>query len=109
MILPNYGRKKARKEERKVSALQILRHIYLLDNDSIRCIIASIYVYVCIASYLSLGGKKNMNLIQIQDIYSDLWKIDSAVDLLKSGGVGVICTDTCYSFVTSIHSQKGTS
>ena len=56
---------------------------------------------------MNAGGKRSVNLIQIQDIYSDLWKVDATIDLLKNGGVGVICTDTCYSFITSIHSQKG--
>ena len=58
--------------------------------------------------YLYTGeGKRKINLIQVQDVHSDLWKIDSIIDILKDGGVGVICTDTCYSFVTSIDSQKG--
>ena len=45
--------------------------------------------------------------IDIEDFYSDGWKLSSAVDVLRNGGIGVIPTDTCYSFVTPLSSRKG--
>jgi len=50
---------------------------------------------------------KFAELISIADPDSDLWKVDSVLDILKNGGVGVITTDTCYSFVTKVTSTKG--
>ena len=45
--------------------------------------------------------------IQIEDFYSDGWKLEEVVEILRSEGVGVIPTDTCYSFVTCLNSRKG--
>ena len=45
--------------------------------------------------------------IQIEDFYSDGWKLDEVVEILRNDGVGVIPTDTCYSFVTCLNSRKG--
>lgn len=50
---------------------------------------------------------KFANLISIEDPSYDLWKIDPVIDVLRDGGVGVISTDTCYSFVTKVTSTKG--
>jgi tRNA threonylcarbamoyl adenosine modification protein (Sua5/YciO/YrdC/YwlC family) len=58
-----------------------------------------------------LNAKSNKakfaNLISIEDPAYDLWKIDPVIDVLRDGGVGVISTDTCYSFVTKVTSTKG--
>lgn len=51
--------------------------------------------------------KKIADIISIEDIYSDAWKLESVVSCLQNGGMGVISTDTCYAFVTQINSQKG--
>jgi tRNA threonylcarbamoyl adenosine modification protein (Sua5/YciO/YrdC/YwlC family) len=45
--------------------------------------------------------------IDVDEEYSDAWRLDEAVDILKNGGIGVIPTDTCYSFVTCLNSRKG--
>ena len=63
----------------------------------------------------SVGGssgeiKKKGNkpeIISVEDIHSDMWRVESVISTLQNGGVGVICTDTCYSFVTQITSAKG--
>lgn len=52
-------------------------------------------------------SKHVTDVIEIEDIYQDNWKLQNAVTILKNGGMGVICTDTCYSFVTSIDSVEG--
>lgn len=46
-------------------------------------------------------------IIYVEDIHSDMWRVESVISMLQNGGVGVICTDTCYSFVTQITSTKG--
>ena len=51
--------------------------------------------------------KQKTATIQVEDIYSDGWKLQDAIDILEKGGVGVLCTDTCYSIVTSIDSSVG--
>ena len=56
---------------------------------------------------MSSRPKQKTATIQVEDIYSDGWKLQDAIDILKKGGVGVLCTDTCYSFVTSIDSSEG--
>jgi len=33
--------------------------------------------------------------------------LEPIIDILKKDGVGIIPTDTCYSFVTDVHSRKG--
>ena len=48
-------------------------------------------------------------VVNIENIYSDLWQIQSISKILLDGGMGVICTDTCYSFVTLITSTTGVS
>ena len=49
------------------------------------------------------------DFVIVEDIYSDGWKLDTAVKALQNGAVGVIPTDTCYSFVTimSNDNRKG--
>lgn len=48
-------------------------------------------------------------IISIENDYEIDWKIEPILEILRNGGVGVIPTDTCYSFVTSIHSKDGIS
>ena len=66
--------------------------------------------------YAKRKGVKNKDMaktssqtkyIDVEDFYSDGWKLDEVVEILRNGGVGVIPTDTCYSFVTSLNSRKG--
>ena len=38
---------------------------------------------------------------------SDAWRADKVLDIIRSGGVGVLPTDTCYAFVTSVDSKEG--
>ena len=45
--------------------------------------------------------------IEIRDISSDGWKLTAAIEILRQGGLGIIPTDTCYMFVTSVHSRNG--
>jgi tRNA threonylcarbamoyl adenosine modification protein (Sua5/YciO/YrdC/YwlC family) len=52
-------------------------------------------------------GKKSPTIVSIEDLDSDIWKCESIVEILQGGGVGVIPTDTCYSFVTQITNLKG--
>lgn len=67
-------------------------------------------------SYQVLHGKtktKSSNqqpkIVIIEDLYSDSWQLENISKVLQDGGVGVICTDTCYSFITLISSPIGTS
>ena len=53
------------------------------------------------------GQQKNTKFIDVEDFYSDGWRLDEVVEILKNGGVGVVPTDTCYSYVTSLNSRKG--
>mmetsp|Transcript_30188 Transcript_30188/g.50494 ORF Transcript_30188/g.50494 Transcript_30188/m.50494 type:complete len:339 (+) Transcript_30188:48-1064(+) len=53
------------------------------------------------------GPKSKPTIIQIEDYYSDSWKLEGVARILKDGGVGVIPTDTCYSFVTTISNADG--
>jgi hypothetical protein len=54
------------------------------------------------------GSKKTMtSFVSIEDVNSDLWQLEPVIDLLREGQVGVIPTDTCYSFVTPITSREG--
>jgi tRNA A37 threonylcarbamoyladenosine synthetase subunit TsaC/SUA5/YrdC len=52
-------------------------------------------------------ASKLAEIISIEDSASELWKLDKFVDILNMGGVGVIPTDSCYSFITTIASTKG--
>jgi tRNA threonylcarbamoyl adenosine modification protein (Sua5/YciO/YrdC/YwlC family) len=69
-----------------------------------------ITTWIGISGFSFAGGKTKApgcQIIAVEDFYSDLWKIDPIIGILNSGGVGIIPTDTCYSFVTSIHSKEG--
>ena len=50
--------------------------------------------------------KSKSDVILIDDIYSDGWMLDAVVSTLQKGGVGVIPTDTCYSFVTLLSNEN---
>jgi tRNA threonylcarbamoyl adenosine modification protein (Sua5/YciO/YrdC/YwlC family) len=54
------------------------------------------------------GGvvKKDVDIIKIEDEYCDMWKMSGVVDALQKGDVGVLPTDTCYSFVARIDDAK---
>ena len=52
-------------------------------------------------------AKRVPDVIEIEDLFQDNWKLQNVITILKNGGMGVICTDTCYSFVTSINSVEG--
>jgi tRNA threonylcarbamoyl adenosine modification protein (Sua5/YciO/YrdC/YwlC family) len=45
--------------------------------------------------------------VQVNSDGSDAWRTMSIVEILKSGGVGVLPTDTGYGFVTLLDSKKG--
>ncbi|CBN79418.1 translation factor [Ectocarpus siliculosus] len=51
--------------------------------------------------------KKAALYIQIEDLESDSWRLIEAGNILRKGGVGVIPTDTCYTFACDILSRKG--
>ncbi|KAJ1426707.1 DHBP synthase RibB-like alpha/beta domain-containing protein [Ochromonadaceae sp. CCMP2298] len=56
------------------------------------------------------GGKEKKakaKIVQIEEFYSDCWQLEEVARILKDGGVGVIPTDTCYSFVTPLSSLEG--
>jgi tRNA threonylcarbamoyl adenosine modification protein (Sua5/YciO/YrdC/YwlC family) len=57
----------------------------------------------------SFNQLKVPNIIRIDDNYSeyDRWKLEPIIDILNNGGVGVVPTDSCYSFVSSINSKTG--
>jgi len=50
--------------------------------------------------------KGSPDFIVIEDFYSDSWKLDAVVEKLKQGKIGVIPTDTCYSFVALLSNKK---
>ncbi|CAN0392425.1 unnamed protein product [Ascophyllum nodosum] len=45
--------------------------------------------------------------IEVDDLASDAWRLEEAADILRDGGVGVIPTDTCYTFACDLHSRRG--
>jgi len=64
----------------------------------------------------NLYGKKNKKdtdsiqsniIINIDDYYQDNWKLDEIIKILNKGGLGVIPTDSCYSFCTKVSSREG--
>jgi tRNA threonylcarbamoyl adenosine modification protein (Sua5/YciO/YrdC/YwlC family) len=59
------------------------------------------------AKQKTASKKSPTTFISIEDRFGGLWLLDSAINSLKSGGIGVIPTDTCYSFVTPITSKEG--
>ncbi|CAM9948418.1 unnamed protein product [Discosporangium mesarthrocarpum] len=38
---------------------------------------------------------------------ADWWKLDQAAEVLRAGGLGVVPTDTCYTFACDVHSRRG--
>jgi len=55
------------------------------------------------------GSKKAPSalFLEVEADGSDAWRCDRVVDIIKSGGVGVLPTDTSYAFVTSLSSKAG--
>jgi len=55
------------------------------------------------------GSKKAPSalFLEVEADGSDTWKCDRVVEIIKSGGVGVLPTDTSYAFVTSLSSKAG--
>ena len=53
----------------------------------------------------SSNGKKMPIIIEVEDINTDAWKLESVCNMIEAGKVGVIPTDTCYSFVASTASR----
>lgn len=53
------------------------------------------------------AGSGATSFVSIEDVHSDLWQLESVIDVLRAGGVGVIPTDTCYSFVAPLSSRSG--
>jgi tRNA threonylcarbamoyl adenosine modification protein (Sua5/YciO/YrdC/YwlC family) len=58
-------------------------------------------------STASSSSTSNPVFISVEDVHSDLWQLEKVIDVLREGGVGVLPTDTCYSFVTRLSSQEG--
>jgi tRNA threonylcarbamoyl adenosine modification protein (Sua5/YciO/YrdC/YwlC family) len=55
----------------------------------------------------SKSKKQEMDYTILESDGSDAWRAESAVTCIRKGGVGVIPTDTGYSFVTSVSSKQG--
>jgi tRNA threonylcarbamoyl adenosine modification protein (Sua5/YciO/YrdC/YwlC family) len=55
------------------------------------------------------GGKAEVAYTVLEEDGSDVWRADDAVAAIRSGGVGVIPTDTGYSFITAVSSKEGVS
>jgi len=49
------------------------------------------------------GKQDECEYIEVSEDGSDSWRLDTAVDLLQRGGVGVIPTDTMYALVCDIN------
>jgi hypothetical protein len=49
----------------------------------------------------------NSKIVNIDDYYQDSWKLEEIIKILKNGGMGVIPTDSCYSFCCKISSREG--
>ena len=45
--------------------------------------------------------------VTLEEDGSDAWRADEAVRILADGGMGVLPTETGYSFVTKVSSKKG--
>mmetsp|Transcript_17721 Transcript_17721/g.71508 ORF Transcript_17721/g.71508 Transcript_17721/m.71508 type:complete len:271 (-) Transcript_17721:770-1582(-) len=52
-------------------------------------------------------SQTEIDYVQVEDPQYDAYKVDSAVQILKQGGVGVIPTDTCYAFACALSSRGG--
>jgi len=45
--------------------------------------------------------------VEIEDAEQEAWRLEQVTDIIKNGGLGVIPTDSCYSFITDVQSRKG--
>ena len=52
------------------------------------------------------GGVEQV-YVTLEEDGSDAWRADAAVRILADGGMGVLPTETGYSFVTKVSSKKG--
>jgi len=62
------------------------------------------------AMMMAKGGatsSKKALYVEIEDADQDAWRLEQAIDIIKNGGLGVVPTDSCYSFVTDVQSRKG--
>jgi len=59
------------------------------------------------AQMLAKAKHQGMDYLLLKSDGSDSWRASSALESIRQGGVGVIPTDTAYSFVTSVSSKKG--
>eukprot|EP00953_Heterococcus_sp_UTEX-ZZ885_P021195 11832-Heterococcus_DN1.PRE.3 len=50
---------------------------------------------------------KQCTLIEIDDPEADAWRLTPAIVILRSGGLGIIPTDTSYVFACDLHSRRG--
>lgn len=53
------------------------------------------------------GGRPALDYVRLEEDGSDTWRASGALDVIRSGGCGVIPTDTSYSFVTTVSSKEG--
>ena len=53
------------------------------------------------------GGRPALDYVRLEADGSDTWRASGALDAIRSGGCGVIPTDTSYSFVTAVSSKEG--
>ena len=53
------------------------------------------------------GGRPALDYIRLEEDGSDTWRASDALEAIRSGGCGVIPTDTSYSFVTTVSSKEG--
>ena len=58
-------------------------------------------------SYLDVCMHQLSQYIELEPDGSDAWRASEAVDIIRDGGIGVIPTDSCYAFVTSLESKEG--
>ncbi|KAG0560679.1 hypothetical protein KC19_9G004600 [Ceratodon purpureus] len=58
--------------------------------------------------YSSPGSRKNsqVQLLQLDPSGSDVWRLDPIVELIRSGAVGIIPTDTVYAIVCDLKNRQ---
>ena len=55
------------------------------------------------------GPKQDLDYVEVLEDGSDAWRAARVADVLRQGGVGVIPTDTSYSFVCRVDSKAAVS
>lgn len=62
---------------------------------------------VCCARNRRPAGKTSeTTLVEIDEDASNCWRLEEVVEIVESGGVGIIPTDSCYAFVCDVHNSK---